>query len=422
MEHLSNVLFLILFNYNWAKWTPHLNFQPDFNQFQIHQSNSLKNVIYSTNNKQMPKNFEWQSVSSVSLSSTNISYIVYGGSQKIEKDQISAFTKNMSAVFLCELKSLKNPLKSTAVCKSLKADDNNKYLGAAVKAISLSFKEAVVVYCDPLWHVSDKIKPKPSGKCYMILLNDENPQQTKSIEFCQLSTKSFDTCMGGFSIDLISQSSLVSGIEMIVGMPHMAPYGGVKIIKDPFGIPDISEPKNGRGKYFNYGYAVSMISKRIPYVSSPLSDQYGPNVTNLEEGIRLTSPDNNPFSSFGLSLITLSITNGKHHAVVVGAPFHTIKSLPNVGKVYIFCSSNSNRSIPSGIIFGQEKDEFLGYSLANIGDINYDGNDDLAISSPFLSHNDARGFVAIYTVILRHFIFYDKVIILINIYLFYFIF
>lgn len=396
MEYFFHIFIIYLFNIAVAKWLPELNFQPDFHQFHIYQLDPNQNRIFNTTDRRLPKNFEWLTVGSVSLSALNSSFIIYGGNQQSSKSN-TAFNIRMSAVVLCQLKQSKDTLILDDIrCRNQEANEP-QYLGAAIKTLSLSDKEAVLVYCDPLWHKSNDKLSEPSGKCYLTLLNDKKNRRIVEIKFCQKGKDGYGTCMGGFSVDLIRDDNKVSDIKMIVGMPHFSPYGKVEMIKDPFGAQKIGSLRNYLGKYNNFGYAVAMTPKEYTYVSSPMSDQYFPNVTKINDGSTLTSPDNDPFSSFGVALTTLSI-KGDKIAIVIGAPFHSVKSVPNVGKVYIFCSTLTNQSFLAASIFGVKEDEFLGYSLANIGDINGDGNEDLAIGSPFLRNDNASGHVAIYTV------------------------
>ena len=392
MEYFFNIFIIYLFNLVHSKWLPSVNFEPDSNQFHIYKLDSKLNIIYQTPNQRLPENFEWLTVASVTLSSTNSSFIVFGGSQQIKKDSNSPFNKQLSVVILCQLKLLNNFLIfHDSLCK-IQRSQNNGYLGAAVKALSLTSSEAVLVYCDPLWITIAETQPVPSGKCYLTLINDKYPWKEDSIEFCKNRI-----CMAGFSIDLLKINSSVSGFEMVVGTPHKTPYGGTIVVKDPFGKKTTHKPiRSDVGKYFNFGYAVSMIDE-FTYASSPLSDRYLPNITEIWQGTQITTPDNKPFNSFGAALTILSIRKNTCHAIVVGAPFHSTRSIQNVGKVYVFCHIEE-REFLSSSIYGENKDEFLGYSLANIGDINGDGNDDVAIGSPFLRDNDARGFVSIYTV------------------------
>lgn len=122
---------------------------------------------------------------------------------------------------------------------------------------------------------------------------------------------------------------------------------------------------------------VVIFSKTFPNPSNPM------NVTQIINGEQFGS-------SFGYELITADINGDGKHDLIVAAPFYFTKT--DGGAVYVY--QNEDDELPSNYtlkLTGKLESQF-GLAMANIGDINKDFCDDIAIGAPY----EGNGVVYIY--------------------------
>ncbi|XP_076460948.1 integrin alpha-8-like isoform X2 [Babylonia areolata] len=102
---------------------------------------------------------------------------------------------------------------------------------------------------------------------------------------------------------------------------------------------------------------------------------------------------------FGAALAVTDLNKDGLDDIIVGAPFHSDFSGMEfeVGRVYIFYQTPSHEfgSEQQDILDGKKHRGRFGMALTRLGDINYDGHQDIAVGAPF-GGEDGRGAVYVY--------------------------
>ncbi|CAF0948012.1 unnamed protein product [Adineta steineri] len=97
---------------------------------------------------------------------------------------------------------------------------------------------------------------------------------------------------------------------------------------------------------------------------------------------------------FGASLCVIDINNDGLDDLLVGAPLYTVKKdgriIPDAGRVVIFHQTPEHKLIQKQTIEGTREGGRLGHALTNLGDIDKDGYNDVAISIPFGNKNSSN--------------------------------
>ncbi|XP_071492664.1 integrin alpha-5-like, partial [Diadema antillarum] len=93
-------------------------------------------------------------------------------------------------------------------------------------------------------------------------------------------------------------------------------------------------------------------------------------------------------AGFGHSLLSADLNNDGSDDVIIGAPMHSAFETPirdgwEVGRIYVYYSDGNGDFLVEQTITGQYPGGRFGFALAAIGDINQDGNQDVAVSSPY---------------------------------------
>ncbi|CAH2240236.1 jg1793 [Pararge aegeria aegeria] len=108
-----------------------------------------------------------------------------------------------------------------------------------------------------------------------------------------------------------------------------------------------------------------------------------------------TITDDNLSSMFGAVLCTVTL---RGPALLVGAPAYAEDDYTHdVGAVHIYAAQTdeSNRMELQRTIKGTKSGGFFGHSIINLGDMDDDGNDEIAIAAPY--EDDGKGAVYIYS-------------------------
>lgn len=107
---------------------------------------------------------------------------------------------------------------------------------------------------------------------------------------------------------------------------------------------------------------------------------------------------------FGYSLATVDLNNDQFDDLVVGAPMYSKIDADNldveIGRAYVFINTGGNLSSDPIILEGSEARSRFGTSVINLGDIDRDGFEDIAVGAPYepgsSTDNSNSGAVYIY--------------------------
>ncbi|CAO1409381.1 unnamed protein product [Diamesa serratosioi] len=207
----------------------------------------------------------------------------------------------------------------------------------------------------------------------------------------------------GFSVHIIENSS-----EIIMGTPgslvsagSFIRYNGVdkSVIRHPIHYP--------HGSYSYLGYAVTSAKFNKPNDDDTYYVASAPRMTNknvvgeviiynISNGIFHSKKSFLGFQNgdyFGYSLLVEDFNNDGLPDLVVSAPLYSTDKSHENGAVYIYLNAGKMNLV----IQPQIKSDFkfsgrFGTALSNVGDLNMDGYNDIAISAPF----EGNGAVYIY--------------------------
>ncbi|CAF1902329.1 unnamed protein product [Rotaria magnacalcarata] len=97
---------------------------------------------------------------------------------------------------------------------------------------------------------------------------------------------------------------------------------------------------------------------------------------------------------FGASICVVDINNDGLDDLIVGAPLYTVRKdgriIAEAGRADIFFQTPEHNLVRKQSIEGTREGGRLGHTLANLGDIDKDGYNDVAISIPFINHGSSN--------------------------------
>ncbi|KAL3317040.1 hypothetical protein Ciccas_004316 [Cichlidogyrus casuarinus] len=288
--------------------------------------------------------FSWVSTTSFTLG--NYSLTAVGGFEPRKNRTYGAFVQKASAVRLFILEADPDEPIGFSVRKEIELDyfqcctKKDKYVsfGMSLASLKVNQKTSVLVACDPLYFTT-----RNSGICfiYRFDLIEGHPTMTKKRK---LPNSCDVACYSGLRLDIKKNS-----------------YREVPFIDEL--------------EYQYFGVDLKFLPRRTtPDFVRPLS--HGLKYENFSQSITTPAPIVNTsfvrsFDGFGASLSIISET-----MVLVGAPYDSSRDSPNRGAVFLFCAANSSK------LEGSVPNSFFGYSITSIGDVNFDGINDIAVSSP----------------------------------------
>lgn len=225
-------------------------------------------------------------------------------------------------------------------------------------------------YSIALLDVEDPMDPKrfnkqfPSKFSKCLATNDSNACTTEDRK------KIFEQCQRGYDICKLSTLELFpeffSNAAVVAGAPALETSSGALVL---FRVVALKNP--------------SFAYKADPY---PMQVMWQFNSTEIGERL-------------GTSLLTMDINGDGRDDIISGAPYYTNEKRTQGGRIYLFLSDGKDLidsdSYPEPVTITVDQEEItncprekcysfqFGKSLANAGDLDGDGIDDLAVGAPY---------------------------------------
>ncbi|XP_066527001.1 integrin alpha-5 [Hoplias malabaricus] len=280
---------------------------------------------------------------------------------------------------------------------------SHQWFGATVRA-----HEDTVLACAPLysWRTKqDTPQSDVTGSCFLSVKNF-----TKFVEYAPCRTeihgeKNQGYCQGGFSADFTKEGKVVLGGpgsyfwqgQLISAMKEeivKAYYPGFFLtsVEGQIQTKQIKEITFD-DTYMGYSLTVGEFSgdNNEEFVTGiPRGERLHGQVSILNSSLETLKTFNGEQmgSYFGYSVAATDINNDGLMDLLVGAPMFMVRDsdgrLEELGRVYVYLQTGPLEFIPQlPHLTGTQTFGRFGSSIASLGDLNQDGFNDVAISSPF---------------------------------------
>ncbi|XP_071477692.1 integrin alpha-8-like [Diadema antillarum] len=287
------------------------------------------------------------------------------------------------------------------------ATKSGQWFGASVKS---SGEDGIVLACRPLytWFIapesSSSAKREPIGGCFVAR---NNFTQIETYEPCRTPVQSQQSvfgishCEAGLSADITQD-------EILLGAPGSFFWQG-QIWLANTDLQGESRHTNEGPLQFDdsyRGYAVSFGDfkgdSRPEYaIGIPRANDLAGMVSiydaSLTAYLNLTGTQVGAY--FGQSIAVSDLNSDGLNDIATGAPFFIDEEKTTdgweIGKVYIFYNDGAGGFSTESTILGTQVRARFGAALAALSDVNQDGHNDLAISSPY-GGESGKGVVYIY--------------------------
>uniref|UniRef100_A0A673Z2F3 Integrin subunit alpha 7 n=1 Tax=Salmo trutta TaxID=8032 RepID=A0A673Z2F3_SALTR len=272
---------------------------------------------------------------------------------------------------------------------------DNQWLGVTVKSQGIGGK---VVTCAHLYELRQRVglpseTRDPIGRCYVLSedLTERDDLDGGEWKFCEgrpQGHEQFGFCQQGLSAAFTPDNNFIMfgapGSYNWKGLLFMAspdedalvyktlePHSNWPMFEDPWELTFVAGAPRA-----NHTGAVVLLRKDNVYRLVPQHILWGEELG----------------SSFGYSVATADLNSDGWTDLIVGAPNYFDRKTEIGGAVYIFLNRFGNWEYAQPIRLNGTHDSMFGLTVNNVGDLDRDGYDDIAVGAPF----DGDGKVFIY--------------------------
>uniref|UniRef100_A0A673ZGI0 Integrin subunit alpha 7 n=1 Tax=Salmo trutta TaxID=8032 RepID=A0A673ZGI0_SALTR len=291
---------------------------------------------------------------------------------------------------------------------------DNQWLGVTVKSQGIGGK---VVTCAHLYELRQRVglpleTRDPIGRCYVLSedLTERDDLDGGEWKFCEGRSQGheqFGFCQQGLSAAFTPDNQFI-----MFGAPGTYNWKGLLFMASPDEdalVYKTLEPHSNRPMFedvaqnsylgFSVDSAKGIMSRgELTFVAgAPRANHTGAVVLLRKDNMYRLVPQHILWgeelaSSFGYSVATADLNSDGWTDLIVGAPNYFDRKAEIGGAVYIFLNPFGNWEYAQPIRLNGTYDSMFGLTVNNVGDLDRDGYDDIAVGAPF----DGDGKVFIY--------------------------
>uniref|UniRef100_A0A8K9UF05 Integrin subunit alpha 7 n=1 Tax=Oncorhynchus mykiss TaxID=8022 RepID=A0A8K9UF05_ONCMY len=291
---------------------------------------------------------------------------------------------------------------------------DNQWLGVTVKSQGIGGK---VVTCAHLYELRQRVglpseTRDPIGRCYVLSedLTERDDLDGGEWKFCEgrpQGHEQFGFCQQGLSAAFTPDNQFI-----MFGAPGTYNWKGLLFMASPDEdalVYKTLEPHSNRPMFedvaqnsylgFSVDSAKGIMSRgELTFVAgAPRANHTGAVVLLRKDNVYRLVPQHILWgeelaSSFGYSVATADLNSDGWTDLIVGAPNYFDRKAEIGGAVYIFLNPFGNWEYAQPIRLNGTYDSMFGLTVNNVGDLDRDGYDDIAVGAPF----DGDGKVFIY--------------------------
>ncbi|XP_059499419.1 integrin alpha-7-like isoform X2 [Stegostoma tigrinum] len=347
------------------------------------------------------------------------SWILVGAPQA--RAQSQQFANRTGGLFACPI------ITEDDECDQVEIDNDvdltreskeNQWLGVTVKSQGIGGK---VVTCAHRYEVRQRVNQPAEtrdmiGRCYVLSedLQIRDELDGGDWKFCEGRTQGhqrFGYCQQGIAAGFTPDEQYI-----LFGAPGTYNWKGLLFLtttssSDPdqlvYKTPDPAEKparsSHDVAQHSYLGFSVDSAKgltqhDELSVVSgAPRANHTGAVVILRKEGVNRLAPEHILWgeelgSSYGYAVATVDLNSDGWMDLVVGAPYFFDRKEEIGGAVYIYINQAGKWGSVRSLRLNGTKDSLFGLAVANIGDINQDGFEDIAVGAPY----DGHGKVYIY--------------------------
>ncbi|XP_041036227.1 integrin alpha-7-like isoform X1 [Carcharodon carcharias] len=298
----------------------------------------------------------------------------------------------------------------------------NQWLGVTVKSQGIGGK---VVTCAHRYEVRQRVNQPAEtrdmiGRCYVLSqdLNIRDELDGGDWKFCEGRTQGhqrFGYCQQGIAAGFTPDDHYIlfgtpgtynwKGNVRTEQLSHSLVFLGI-YDDGPYEAGDerkqeaelVPVPANSYlGFSVDSGKGLTRQNELSVVSGAPRANHTGAVVILRKEGVNRLAPEHILWgeelgSSYGYSVATVDLNSDGWTDLVVGAPYFFDRKEEIGGAVYVYINQAGKWNKVRSLRLNGTKDSLFGLTVANIGDINQDGFEDIAVGAPY----DGHGKVYIY--------------------------